>query len=92
MRSFPAIVLTLLPIAAQCQVQVPALPGAQAISPEDRIYTGDQSSNTVTVIAPSTNEVLGTNSLGDPRLTDNLRCELLCTVIIFHNLPSLTMC
>jgi DNA-binding beta-propeller fold protein YncE len=35
--------------------QAPALPGAQAISPGDRVYTADQSSNTVTVIDPSAN-------------------------------------
>lgn len=52
--------------------QAPALPGAQAISSSDRVYTADQSSNTVTVIDPSANdnegEVLGTISLGQPRL------------------------
>jgi len=52
--------------------QAPALPGAQAISSGDRVYTADQSSNTVTVIDPSANdgegEVLGTISLGQPRL------------------------
>lgn len=52
--------------------QAPALPGAQAISSSDRVYTADQSSNTVTVIDPSANdnegEVLGTIGLGQPRL------------------------
>ncbi|KAJ3494810.1 hypothetical protein NLG97_g3841 [Lecanicillium saksenae] len=39
----------------QAQVQAPALDGvAPPISPADRIYTGDQSSNTITVIQPST--------------------------------------
>jgi YVTN family beta-propeller protein len=52
--------------------QAPTLPGAQAISSSDRVYTADQSSNTVTVIDPSANdnegEVLGTLPLGQPRL------------------------
>jgi YVTN family beta-propeller protein len=51
--------------------QPPALPGRGApISPSDRVYTGDQTSNTITVIAPFTNTVLGTLPLGDPRLSD----------------------
>jgi DNA-binding beta-propeller fold protein YncE len=51
------------------QVQAPALAGVGSpISDSDRIYTGDQSSNTITVIMPSKNEVLGTISLGDIRL------------------------
>jgi YVTN family beta-propeller protein len=51
------------------QVQAPALAGLSGpISDSDRIYTGDQSSNTITVVKPSTNEVLGTISLGDVRL------------------------
>jgi len=49
-------------------VQAPALPGAPAISPTDRVYTADQTSNTVTVINPATNTVLGTIALGDERL------------------------
>jgi len=48
--------------------QGPALPGAQPISGNDRVYTADQSSNTVTVINPATNEVLGTLPLGESRL------------------------
>ena len=68
--------LSLLPSAlffggcALAQIQAPALPGAPPISSQDRIYTGDQTSNTITVIKPSTNEVLGTIALGDQRLTD----------------------
>lgn len=53
-------------------IQAPALPGAQAISSEDRVYTADQSSNTISVIDPSANgkkgEVLGTIALGQSRL------------------------
>src|SRR6201994_316893 len=49
-------------------VQAPALPGAQPISSRDRVYTADQVSNTVTVINPKTNEVLGTIPLGQDRL------------------------
>ncbi len=49
-------------------VQAPALPGAQPISANDRVYTADQDSNTVTVINPKTDSVLGTIALGKPRL------------------------
>lgn len=49
-------------------VQAPALPGAQPISSRDRVYTADQSSNTVTVIDPKANKVLGTLALGQDRL------------------------
>ena len=48
--------------------QAPALPGAQPISANDRLYTADQDSNTVTVINPRTNTVLGTIALGKPRM------------------------
>jgi DNA-binding beta-propeller fold protein YncE len=64
-------VLGLILQAVMAQVQAPALPGKGApISASDRIYTGDQSSNTVTVISPFTGQVLGTIALGDMRLTD----------------------
>lgn len=49
-------------------VQAPALPGARPISSRDRVYTADQSSNTVSVIDPARNEVLGTIRLGQDRL------------------------
>ncbi|MCM1965892.1 beta-propeller fold lactonase family protein [Streptomyces sp. G1] len=38
------------------------------VSGRDRVYTADQSSNTVTVIDPSTNKTLGTIALGAQRL------------------------
>jgi len=66
-----ALMSILVPKAALAQVQSPAIDGAGApVSDVDRIYTGDQSSNTITVIKPSTAEVLGTISLGNPRLSD----------------------
>ncbi|CAG8951368.1 hypothetical protein HYFRA_00007279 [Hymenoscyphus fraxineus] len=66
--------------------QAPALAGAgQAISASDRIYTADQTSNTITVIKPLTNEVLGTISLGKTRLTDQLNPQYL-SVISSHGL------
>ena len=37
-----------------------------AISSRDRVYTGDQTSNTVSVIDPSGNRLLGVIKLGDP--------------------------
>jgi YVTN family beta-propeller protein len=49
-------------------IQAPALPGAQPISTRDRVYTTDQTSNTVTVINPASNEVLGTLPMGNQRL------------------------
>src|SRR5260221_112863 len=51
--------------------QAPALPGAQPISGNDRVYTADQDSNTVTVINPKTDTVLGTIPMGAVRLNTN---------------------
>src|SRR5258708_5152088 len=51
--------------------QAPALPGAQPISGNDRVYTADQDSNTITVIDPKTNTVLGTIPMGAVRLNTN---------------------
>jgi YVTN family beta-propeller protein len=53
-------------------VQAPALPGAQPISSRDRVYTADQASNTVTVINPKTNQVLGDIPLGQDGLGEVL--------------------
>jgi YVTN family beta-propeller protein len=56
------------PAATPPLVQPPALPGAQPISGRDRVYTADQTSNTVSVIDPKRNRVLGTIRLGLERL------------------------
>ncbi|KAF4622661.1 hypothetical protein G7Y89_g14366 [Cudoniella acicularis] len=61
-------------------IQAPALPGAQPISEADRVYTADQTSNTVTVIKPLTNQVLGTIALGESRITDQLNPQYLGVV------------
>ncbi|MEO3935123.1 YncE family protein [Dermatophilaceae bacterium Soc4.6] len=53
-------------------IQAPALPGAPPIGRADRVYTADQTSNTVTVINPRTRTVLGTIALGDQRLGGDL--------------------
>ncbi|WP_238542452.1 YncE family protein [Sphingomonas sp. PAMC 26621] len=50
------------PAAAQ---QVPNATPDIAISAQDRFYTSDQFSNTVSVIDPSTNALLGVIKLGD---------------------------
>ena len=52
--------------------QAPATLGAQFISSRDRVYTADQTSNTVSVIDPSTNLLLGTIALGNARPDDLL--------------------
>jgi YVTN family beta-propeller protein len=66
---------SLLLAAASLALSVPALagqaPGAAdapdiAISARDRVYTGDQFSNTVSVIDPARNVTLGVIRLGDP--------------------------
>src|SRR6476619_4381004 len=46
--------------------QVPWSPPDVRISSGDRVYTGDQTSNTVSVIDPSSNRLLGVIKLGDP--------------------------
>ena len=80
MKGLILAVLVVFATRTLAQIQAPALPGAPAISSQDRIYTGDQTSNTVTVIKPSTNEVLGTIALGDQRLTDVLGPQYLQSI------------
>ena len=65
--------------------QAPALPGAQPIAAADRVYTADQTSNTVTVISPATNTVLGTIALGNAR-PDDLLGALYSKQITTHGL------
>lgn len=52
-------------------IQEPALPGAQQISVNDRVYTTNQDSNTVSVINPKIGRVLGTIPLGSVRMDTN---------------------
>lgn len=56
---------TLAPVAATAQ-QVPNAQPDMPMSPRDRFYTSDQFSNTVSVIDPSANRLLGVIKLGDP--------------------------
>ena len=58
-----AAALVALPASAQ---QVPNAQPDRAVSAQDRFYTSDQFSNTVSVIDPSTNTLLGGIKLGDP--------------------------
>lgn len=55
----------LAPVAATAQ-QVPNAQPDMPVSPSDRFYTSDQFSNTVSVIDPSANRLLGVIKLGDP--------------------------
>ena len=58
---------------APAPLQAPALAGAaQPIAASDRVYTADQTSNTVSVIDPLTNTLLGTIALGNARPDDLL--------------------
>src|SRR6476660_1547129 len=41
-------------------------PAPLSVSEKDRVYTGDQTSNTVSVINPVSNKLLGVIRLGDP--------------------------
>lgn len=59
-------------VASAQVIQAPALPGAPAISPADRVYTGDQTSNTISVFDPFTQTLLGTIALGKARPDDLL--------------------
>jgi YVTN family beta-propeller protein len=47
------------------------------MSGQDRVYTTDQTSNTVTVIDPATDKVLGTIALGSQRLSSDLSPQYL---------------
>jgi YVTN family beta-propeller protein len=50
------------PLAGQAPFDQPDIP----ISTRDRVYTADQYSNTVSVVGPSSNTLLGVIRLGDP--------------------------
>ena len=50
----------------QGAANVGAVTAAMPVSGRDRVYSGDQTSNTVSVIDPATNTLLGIIRLGDP--------------------------
>jgi YVTN family beta-propeller protein len=55
----------------------------------DRVYTGDQTSNTVSVIDPATHKLLGVIRLGDPvpgALSPLYKARCLCTASAFHRI------
>lgn len=60
------ILLSLVWTGAALAQQAPWGRGDTPISPADRVYVADQTSNTVSVIAPSANKLLGVIRLGDP--------------------------
>ena len=68
----PSIFQSAPAVAASQPVQAPAAYGAPAVSFADRVYTADQTSNTVSVINPASQQVLGTLALGDQRLGGTL--------------------
>ena len=63
-------ILRFLPLmcSASCLIaqQIPWDRANISISSHDRVYAADQTSNTVSVIDPSTNTLLGEIRLGDP--------------------------
>jgi YVTN family beta-propeller protein len=62
-----ALSLILVPFAFAGQVPGPASAPDIPISQRDRVYAGEQFSNTVSVIDPSTNTLLGEIRLGEPQ-------------------------
>jgi len=65
MKKALALVLLVLPVHAYAQ-QAPWGRPDIPVSSHDRVYAADQTSNTVSVIDPSSNTLLGVIRLGDP--------------------------
>ena len=53
-------------VVAAPQVAPPLAAAPRAVSSRDRVYTADQVSNTVSVVDPAANKLLGVIKLGDP--------------------------
>ena len=64
-RAIKLLAFVSLPVAAGAQ-QAPWGRPDIPVSSHDRVYAADQTSNTVSVIDPSTNKLLGVIRLGDP--------------------------
>src|SRR5437660_3735395 len=65
MRKLLLVLSLSIPVPAYAQ-QVPWAQANTAISSHDRVYAADQTSNTVSVINPASNKLLGVIRLGDP--------------------------
>jgi YVTN family beta-propeller protein len=65
LKSALALALTLWPACTWAQ-QAPWGRPDIPVSSQDRVYAADQTSNTVSVIDPSTNKLLGVIRLGNP--------------------------
>jgi YVTN family beta-propeller protein len=66
MKKVFLLVFLFLPSQAYAQLQAPFGRPDIPISSHDRVYAADQTSNTVSVIDPSTNKLLGVIRLGNP--------------------------
>src|ERR1700693_2314912 len=66
MKKVFLLVFLFLPSQAYAQLQAPFGRPDIPISGRDRVYAADQTSNTVSVIDPSTNKLLGVIRLGEP--------------------------
>jgi YVTN family beta-propeller protein len=66
MKKVLLLVFLFLPSQAYAQLQVPFGRPDIPISSHDRVYAADQTSNTVSVIDPSSNQLLGVIRLGEP--------------------------
>src|SRR5262249_19711628 len=65
MKTALMLLLLVLPVHAYAQ-QVPWGRPDMPVSSHDRVYAADQTSNTVSVIDPASNTLLGVLRLGDP--------------------------
>jgi YVTN family beta-propeller protein len=67
-RLFGVVALSVILVSSALAGQVPGPAGGPdlGISPRDRVYAAEQFSNTVSVIDPSTNTLLGEIRLGEP--------------------------
>lgn len=73
-------------IAAQAPWSRPDIP----VSNRDRVYTADQTSNTVSVIDPAENKLLGAIRLGDPvpgSLSPSIKDSFWSTASVIRRIP-----
>jgi YVTN family beta-propeller protein len=66
LKIFLLSLLSFFPLLPTFAQQVPFAKPNVPLSNHDRVYSADQTSNTVSVIDPSTNKMLGVIKLGDP--------------------------